>query len=57
MININIILTITDHNECGENNGGCSHECINMQGTYRCECPVGHGYTLQPNKRDCLREG
>ena len=55
MININIFLTITDHNECGENNGGCSHECVNMQGTYRCECPTG--YTLQPNKRDCITEG
>ena len=37
------------------NNGGCSHECVNMAGTYRCECPTG--YTLLPNKRDCVKGG
>ena len=46
---------ITDHNECGDDNGGCSHECVNMLGTHRCECPTG--YSLLPNKRDCIRDG
>ena len=44
-----------DHNECGDNNGGCSHICVNMAGTYRCECPTG--YTLLPNRHDCVRGG
>jgi len=32
-----------------------AHTCVNMVGTYRCECP--YGYTLLPNKRDCVRRG
>ena len=55
MTDLYIILITTDLNECSENNGGCSHECINMQGTHRCECPIG--YLLLPNKRDCITEG
>ena len=43
---------VIDVNECGFDNGNCSHTCINMGGTYRCECPVG--YVLQPNKLDCV---
>lgn len=50
-----ITVIITDVNECGTNNGGCSHTCVNMAGTHRCECP--NGYTLQANKRDCVRAG
>ena len=52
MINF-IVITDTDINECGDNNGGCSHTCVNMASTYRCECPTG--YTLLPNNRDCVR--
>ena len=50
-----IIALIADHNECGDNNGGCSHTCVNMAGSYRCECPTG--YSLLPNKHDCIRGG
>ena len=49
------IIIITDHNECGDNNGGCSHECVNMLGTHQCECPTG--YALLPNKLDCIKIG
>ena len=52
MINF-IVITGADINECGDNNGGCSHTCVNMAGTHRCECPTG--YTLLPNKRECVR--
>lgn len=45
----------TDVNECGYNNGNCSHKCVNMAGTYRCECPSE--YTLLSNKRDCFKGG
>ena len=43
----------TDINECGYSNGNCSHKCVNMAGTYRCECPPE--YTLLSNKHDCLK--
>ena len=46
------ISTVTDVNECLTNNGGCSHQCVNMAGTHRCECPSG--YTLHSNKQDCV---
>ena len=45
------IVIITDVDECLDNNGSCSHDCINTEGSYYCECPAG--YTLQPNKRNC----
>ena len=53
--NDQLIYYDVDINECGDNNGGCSHSCVNMAGTYRCECPTG--YALLPNKRDCVRGG
>ena len=42
---------ITDINECLDHNGTCSHDCINTEGSYYCECFAG--YILQPNKYDC----
>ncbi|XP_055517699.1 oncoprotein-induced transcript 3 protein isoform X1 [Leucoraja erinacea] len=30
-----------DVNECAVNNGGCSEECINLQGSFRCKCGIG----------------
>ena len=31
-----------DINECEENQGGCSHRCVNSPGSYACACDVGH---------------
>lgn len=33
---------IQDINECDVSNGGCSHTCINTQGSYQCECINGY---------------
>ena len=46
-----LIFIITDIDECLENNGNCSHDCVNTEGSYYCHCPVG--YSLQTNKHDC----
>ena len=45
---------ITDVNECLDNNGNCSHDCVNTVGSYYCKCPAG--YNLQPNKHECKGE-
>jgi len=31
-----------DVNECEINNGGCSHDCVNLNGTSFCSCPNGY---------------
>ena len=41
----------TDVNECGQDNGGCSHICVNTAGSYRCECLAG--FKLDFNLRTC----
>ena len=45
------MFVITDIDKCLENNGNCSHDCVNTEGSYYCECPTG--YNLQTNKRIC----
>ena len=49
----NFSITI-DVNECLDKNGNCSHHCINTEGSYYCECPVGSN--LQPNGHKCEGE-
>ena len=41
----------TDVDECLDNNGNCSHDCVNTEGSYYCKCPAG--YILQPNYHVC----
>jgi len=36
-----IQMSHTDVNECGNNNGGCTHKCVNTAGGHQCECPNG----------------
>ena len=38
---LNIILNVTDDNECDVNYGGCSHLCVNFIGGYNCTCRRG----------------
>nr|XP_005283707.1 vitamin K-dependent protein S isoform X2 [Chrysemys picta bellii] len=43
-----------DINECEDpanKNGGCSHSCTNVPGSYHCSCD--NGYYILPNKQDC----
>ena len=44
----------SDINECLSNNGGCSHNCINLDGTYICSCPTG--YELDSRRKNCVGE-
>ena len=37
--NTQIVTLISDTDECAVSNGGCSHECVNIVGGYKCECP------------------
>ena len=46
-----LIVIITDVNECLNDNGMCSHTCVNTPGSYHCECPAD--YTLQPDNHNC----
>ena len=34
-----------DIDECQEQNGGCSHKCNNVPGTFYCSCDKGYGLT------------
>ena len=50
-------LLFVDHyfleiDECAENSSGCSHGCLNTNGSYVCLCPLG--YQLMPNKHTCI---
>lgn len=43
-----------DVDECLTANGGCSHRCVNTEGSYTCLCPAGFGLT-ELNGRQCVR--
>ena len=42
----------SDINECLVNNGGCSHNCTNLDATFICTCPTG--YELDSSKLNCV---
>lgn len=50
----NNFLYVTDEDECAVNNGGCSHKCLNTEGSYECVCPKG--FKVQYNQRVCVGE-
>ena len=52
MICFLLLSVISDINECVENNGGCSDECINTRGSFECKCP--NGYTLDLDMKTCI---
>ena len=51
MYTISIPLILTDINECDANNGGCSHNCTNTEGSFECSCRVG--YILDNDGKGC----
>ena len=40
-----------DIDECGNNNGGCNHTCVNIAGSYACGCD--EGFLLNANNHSC----
>ena len=34
--------TLTDIQECNDNNGNCAHNCTNTEGSYFCTCKDGY---------------
>ena len=53
-----LLLCYTDINECLVGNGGCEHNCTNLEGIssttglgYQCGCD--DGYQLAANNHDC----
>ena len=43
---------ISDINECSQGISGCSQQCINSIGSYKCDCNTG--YYLSSNNHTCL---
>ncbi|XP_060117458.1 nidogen-2 [Heteronotia binoei] len=52
-LNSSLLLSL-DINECAEGISRCSREsvCVNTQGSYRCECPIG--FQLAADRATCL---
>ncbi len=38
--------------ECSDDNGGCEQTCVNTDGSYYCECLVGH--LLDGDNHKCI---
>lgn len=52
ILHINIFFA--DHDEC-QDTGMCTNgHCINMNGSFKCEC--NDGYTLSPTRNTCIGE-
>ena len=45
-------LSLLDIDECLHDNGGCSHACVNSDGSYDCVCPSG--YQVVRATRGCV---
>ena len=51
---INLLIScFIDVNECTMQNGGCSHKCTNIKGSYTCSCPDPE-LKLAPDRHTCV---
>ena len=51
-ITVNVLKDLLFINECLTDRGGCSHSCINTEGSYECICPAG--YRLNRPSNSCV---
>lgn len=50
--NILYFFCASDVDECLTAQGGCSQTCVNLEGSYRCECNEA-GYVLAVDQHSC----
>ena len=48
------VFILADMNECSVNNGGCEHDCDDLDGSYRCSCRTG--FLLGNDAHSCYGE-
>ena len=48
---VNRYLFNSDINECDADNGGCSHDCVNKEGSFECKC--NSGFELEDDNKAC----
>ena len=46
-------MLISDTDECAVANGGCSHQCVNTEHGYICECPDPN-LSLSSDNKTCV---
>jgi len=46
-----VIVYLTDQNECLQNNGGCKQSCTNTPGSFYCNCDAG--FSLASDQVTC----
>ena len=49
---LHVYILFIDIDECSTNNGGCSHHCYNIPGSFYCGCP--EGTTMASNNLTCV---
>jgi hypothetical protein len=50
-LQLGLVPTCLDKDECEDDNGGCEQECVNTEGSSRCQCQ--EGYHLQEDDTSC----